>query len=143
MVLLPNRAHPSVVRLNRLLELNCGPLVWWCCLFSNSNGLQGYKCCSGRNNNDPIPLVKFVNITCSLTLPVVQYLSTTSPLPHAQVEWRNTGDLTMACQNPHSWGHYLMSIPWSDPGGGLWGLKPPPFNLMIFIILSTVVHIVT
>ena len=25
-------------------------------------------------------------------------------------------------------------------GGGLWGLKPP-FNLMIFIILSTVVHV--
>ena len=38
-VLLPNRAHPSVVRLNRLLELNSGPL-WWCCLFSNSNGLR-------------------------------------------------------------------------------------------------------
>ena len=36
--------------------------------------------------------------------------------------------------------------PWSDPGGGgggggLWGLKPPPFNLMIFIILSSVVHV--
>ena len=28
-----------------------------------------------------------------------------------QVEWRNTGDLTMACQNSHSWGIPNVNIP--------------------------------
>ena len=27
------------------------------------------------------------------------------PTTPRQVEWRNTGDLTTACQNSHSWGH--------------------------------------
>ena len=47
----------------------------WCCLFSNSNGLPDINVAvveiiTGRNNND---LVKFVSITCSVTLPVLQY----------------------------------------------------------------------
>ena len=57
MVLLPIELIPSVVRRNRLLELNswstCGGTVYF----------KGYNCCRGRNIKDPIPLVKFVNIT--------------------------------------------------------------------------------
>ena len=34
----------------------------------------------GRNINDPIPLIKFVSITCSLTLPVLQYVQLVSQM---------------------------------------------------------------
>ena len=59
MVLLPIELIPSVVRRNRLLELNSrGPLVVVLFIL-----IKGYNCCHGRNIKDPIPLVKFVNIT--------------------------------------------------------------------------------